>query len=257
MAYAMVVWPSAPLTDRLVKRALAALGPPPAVSSAAPAAYNKLIQWSTYDALDHETTHAHAETVLASSFVIRKALIRKHFLARCVHTYLAKHPASALRAGVPRTWDVELAFADELDEKWADELWELGVALDGDADAGWWILKPGMADRGMGIRLFDSKEALAAIFEEFEEDDDDDADENDEDADSSRDDTAVITSQLRHFVVQVRRTTHCCSPAILIQPQEYVPDPLLLDPRQVPIDSTTAPLARAALHGHKVSPPPV
>jgi tubulin--tyrosine ligase len=255
MAHALVAWPSAPLTERLVRRSLATLNPPLAVSSCAPATYDKLIQWSTYDALDHEATHAHADTVLASSFVIRKALIRKHFLARCVYTYLVKHPVSALRAGVPLTWDVELAFADELDEKWADELWELGAALDG-GDARWWILKPGMADRGMGIRLFDSKEALAAIFQEFEDDDDDDAEENEEDAGPSRGDTAVVTSQLRHFVIQVGVLWFKWKGRLIV-PQEYMPNPLLLDPREVPLDSTAVPPVPDALRGHKVSPPPV
>lgn len=101
----------------------------------------------------------------------------------------------------PRTWELELSFADELDEMWGDELWELGAELD---DPGkWWILKPGMADRGMGIRLFNSKAALQKIFEEFEE-----GDSEDEQEDGS---TSVVTSQLRHFVIQVTqffRGTH-------------------------------------------------
>lgn len=49
-----------------------------------------------------------------------------------------------------------------------------------------------MADRGIGIRLFNTKETLQQIFEEFENADDDD--------DRG---TAVVTSQLRHFVIQV------------------------------------------------------
>jgi hypothetical protein len=94
-----------------------------------------------------------------------------------------------------RTWELEISFADELDEMWADELWELGTELD---DPGkWWILKPGMADRGMGIRLFNTKMALHKIFEEFE------GNSEDEQEDSSG--TTVVTSQLRHFVIQVTK----------------------------------------------------
>ena len=52
----------------------------------------------------------------------------------------------------------------------------------------------GMADRGMGIRLFHSKDSLQQIFEEWEEEDDEE----------NPSDTAVVTSQLRHFVIQVR-----------------------------------------------------
>jgi tubulin--tyrosine ligase len=54
-----------------------------------------------------------------------------------------------------------------------------------------------MADRGMGIRLFHTKEDLQQIFESFEEDSDDD-----ERTDGSA--TNVVTSQLRHFVIQVQ-----------------------------------------------------
>ncbi len=57
----------------------------------------------------------------------------------------------------------------------------------------------GMADRGNGIRLFNSRLSLEQIFEEFEESDDEDA----EDSGEQEEGTAVITSQLRHFVIQV------------------------------------------------------
>lgn len=60
-----------------------------------------------------------------------------------------------------------------------------------------------MADRGMGIRLFTSKDELQHIFEEFEGDSDsEDETDGTVEIDSN---TAVITSQLRHFVVQVER----------------------------------------------------
>lgn len=60
-----------------------------------------------------------------------------------------------------------------------------------------------MADRGMGIRLFTSKDGLQHIFEEFEGDSDsEDETDGTVEIDSK---TAVITSQLRHFVVQVER----------------------------------------------------
>jgi len=109
---------------------------------------------------------------------------------------LTKYPDSSLKDSVPRTWDLEISFADELDEMWSDQLWDLGNEID--TSSQWWILKPGMADRGMGIRLFNSKDSLYQIFEEFEEDS--------EDEDHSTIDTSVVISQLRHFVVQVTRT---------------------------------------------------
>jgi hypothetical protein len=57
-----------------------------------------------------------------------------------------------------------------------------------------------MADRGMGIRIFNSKEQLQEIFEGFESDEESDGD---SEGQAQASDTAVVTSQLRHFVVQV------------------------------------------------------
>lgn len=113
---------------------------------------------------------------------------------------------------MPRTWDIDIAYADELEELWADDLWDLASELEGQAETPtkWWILKPGMADRGNGIRLFNSKEMLHSIFDEFEEQDSYEAsgassEEEGEDLNGSDpSDTAVMMSQVRHFVIQVR-----------------------------------------------------
>ncbi|KAF5377502.1 hypothetical protein D9615_005265 [Tricholomella constricta] len=218
----LVSWPSAPLTERLVRNALSPLHIPITVSTSTP--HSKLIQWSSYDHIDHELTHLHRQDVLASSYTFRKALIRKHFLSRCLHSYLTKHPTSLLKAASPKSFEVEISFADELDEMWTDDLWDLGEALE--SSQSWWILKPGMSDRGMGIRLFNSKVSLQAIFEEFELSDSED------DGDAQGDGgTAVVTSQLRHFVIQ-----------------EYISNPLLMDPSEVPIDGSPKP---SELHGRK------
>lgn len=192
-----VAWPGAPLTSSLVHTSIAGLGLSSSIrsviSSSPP---SNLVQWASYDCIDHALTASEPNHVLSSSYTIRKALIRKHFLARCIQSYLAKRPQSFLAKAVPLTWDIDIAYADELDEMWNDELWDLGSTLDtnsGDIKR-WFILKPGMADRGMGIRLFDSKDALQSIFQEFDCDPDDEADEAT---------TSVMTSQLRHFVLQV------------------------------------------------------
>lgn len=195
---ALVVWPSAPLTNRLVSRALSKLNIP-TITSLSSQRPKKLIQWSTYDLIDHELTIFEKNSVLSSSYIIRKALIRKHYLSRSIRSYVTKRPASVLHQTFPKTWEIELSFADELDEFWTDDLYDLGVDLDSGPEK-WYILKPGMADRGMGIRLFNSKDALRDIFEEFEGASDDEELEDNEDGSSS---TAVVTSQLRHFIVQV------------------------------------------------------
>ncbi|KAL7285240.1 hypothetical protein ACG7TL_000334 [Trametes sanguinea] len=235
---AFVSWPSAPLTDRLVREALDSLSPRPSVvtslSSDLVASPGRLLQWATYDALEHDLTFSHppGSKVLSSSYVIRKALIRKHYLSRCVHNYLIKHPESILAWGVPRTWELEISFADELDELWGDDLYDLSDEIDKQDPSKWWILKPGMADRGMGLRLFHTKDELQEIFEEFEQDDSENED-GEEGADAGRKDTAVVTSQLRHFVIQ-----------------EYLGNPLLLDPAEVPLNGSPVP-PLDGLRGHK------
>jgi tubulin---tyrosine ligase len=209
-----VSWPSAPLTELLVRNALLAL---PNINSASicsiqPQSFSKLIQWSSYDEIDHQLTHSahHDVRVRSSSYIIRKALIRKHFLSRCIHSYLTKNPDSVLRTAVPRTWEIEISFADELEALWADELYDLSDILDKliitspETDDRWWILKPGMADRGMGIRLFNSKDGLRRVLEKFDDDDDDPGHGGDEDdgGATAHDYTSVVISQLRHFVIQ-------------------------------------------------------
>ncbi|KAG8219934.1 hypothetical protein J3R82DRAFT_933 [Butyriboletus roseoflavus] len=223
-----VAWPSAPLTSSLVHASIVGLGLSSSIlsviSSPPP---SRLIQWASYDCIDHALTASQPDHVLSSSYTIRKALIRKHFLARCIQSYLVKRPQSYLAKAAPLTWDIDIAYADELDEMWSDELWDLGSTLDtnsGDIKR-WFILKPGMADRGMGIRLFDSKDALHNIFQEFDRDPDE------EGADETT--TSVMTSQLRHFVLQ-----------------EYIFTPLLVDPNEVPLSTSARPSCN--LRGHKV-----
>ena len=195
---AFVDWPSAPLTKSLVERALKFHPQIIKIGTTLPKDFDssppteRLIQWSAYDSIDHELTARGPRTVISSSYTFRKALIRKHFLSRTINSYVTKHPNSPLARAVPRTWEIELTFADELDEMWTDELFDLVEFLE---ESRWCILKPGMADRGMGIRLFDSKDGLLSVFEKFEE--------NEDAEDEDDDDTGVVVSQLRHFVVQV------------------------------------------------------
>ena len=134
---AFIDWPGAPLTASLVRNALDVLNPPHADSPIQP---GNLLQWSTYDSIDHEQVLTRPKQVLSSSYTFRKALTRKHFLSRVVHAYLTKHPNSPLKRAIPATYELEISFADELDEMWTDELWELAEKLDG-GDS-WWILKP-------------------------------------------------------------------------------------------------------------------
>ena len=79
MTVAFVSWPSAPLTHRLVISALRKIQREiEIVNSLGKNQYDSLIQWSTYDEIDHELTNARRESVLASSYTFRKAIIILH-----------------------------------------------------------------------------------------------------------------------------------------------------------------------------------
>lgn len=140
---------------------------------------------------------------ICSSYYIRKALIRKHYLAHSLHAFGVKRGTPLAIA--PRTWALDIQFADELDELLADDLFDVRDALTANESSDnptWFILKPGMADQGNGIRLFSSLTQLETIFHEMEENM---SDEEDNDG--------VYASQLRHFVLQ-----------------EYISAPLLIEP---------------------------
>ncbi|KAG7099372.1 hypothetical protein E1B28_001228 [Marasmius oreades] len=140
MFAAKVVWPSAPLTDSLVRHALLRVLPDIQISDANLSSDSRSVQWSSYDEIDHVLVNLQRDTVLSSSYTFRKCLIRKHFLSRSIFTYLTKNPDSLLRNAWPRTFEIEISFVDELDEIFADELWELADELQNSKT--WWILKP-------------------------------------------------------------------------------------------------------------------
>lgn len=119
---------------------------------------------------------------------------------------IAKHPDSILKQGIPKTYAFEIAHADELDELFYDELYDVAQSLDDESSDQWWILKPAMADRGQGIRLFNSKEALQSILDSFDDEDSDD--ESEESAEENRQEdepsTKVSLNSMRDWVIQVR-----------------------------------------------------
>lgn len=207
------------------------------------------LQIAQYESIAFELALRRPSSVLVNSYVIRKALIRKHYLADSVSRWLVKRPTSSLRAHVKPASELEVDYAEYLDEALL-EAYELrdGMAANADKKAEeriWWILKPSMADRGNGIRLFSTEEELAAIFEEWEEDEDEDEDEDDQEHDEGQENAGhgtrttedgsksqaevaktsnnVYASQLRHFVAQ-----------------EYIHPPLLL-PTSNNVSGSSAP----------------
>lgn len=180
-----------------------------------------LLQIRQYESIGFDRALRQPNNFLINSYVIRKALIRKHYLTATVRHRLTKNPDTILKTNVAEAYELELDYAEFLDEALV-ELYELQESLESnlslpEEERTWWILKPSMADRGQGIRLFSSEEELRAIFEEW--DDDEEEEENEEETsggeeladrlanvltlnDNNTDSYRVVTSQLRHFVVQ-------------------------------------------------------
>ncbi|RDW86407.1 putative acid phosphatase [Aspergillus mulundensis] len=177
-----------------------------------PSRSTPVFQYREYERLDFEHAMMHSTTSLTNAYIIRKALIRKHYLANTVANWVTKHPESVLAKHVKVSVDFELDYAEFLDDALL-EAYELRGSLENneskpDSEKEWWILKPGMSDRGQGIRLFNSEDQLREIFEEWEvdsEDEDEDKDESNDERDDETDKAAasgVVTSQLRHFIAQ-------------------------------------------------------
>ncbi|KAI4221357.1 MAG: hypothetical protein L6R36_006963 [Xanthoria steineri] len=182
-----------------------------------PSPASPFLQISSYESIPFQQLQSHPRTALANSYVIRKALIRKHYLAHTVRSYLVKNPDSELRDHVPVTVDFEVDYAEFLDEALV-EAYELNESFmrnegkDG-SNREWWILKPSMSDGGIGIQLFSTAQELRNIFTKWEADqpesevgDDHErvqsAIPNAESSDTQDLDSGIITSQLRYFVAQ-------------------------------------------------------
>ena len=253
------------------------------LASLIPAPDTKVLQITPYEAIDFEYAAAHPRSCLVNSYMIRKALIRKHYLSATVELWVAKHPDSVLARHVKRSEAFEVDYAEFLDDALV-EAFDLRASLernegvdphDGDsvqddhagdpgeagssnqhppetaaaagsesagagregrggllprrpAEREWWILKPGMSDRGQGIKLFSTMAELQDIFDTWEAEQPDSEADDDDDHDAGDDndaaqtmshgaDTAmpshnadnegggrdyITTSHLRHFVAQ-------------------------------------------------------
>ncbi|PHH74994.1 hypothetical protein CDD80_2717 [Ophiocordyceps camponoti-rufipedis] len=199
----------------------------------------RTLQISSYETIDFEYAASHPHTCLINSYMIRKALIRKHFLSTTVDHWAAKKPESALATHFKRCEAWELDYAEFLDDALVDAF-DLRASFARNGSRGradertteWWILKPGMSDGGQGIRLFSSMEELQAIFDEWEEGQPDSGDEDD----GHDEGDGVMASHLRHFIAQ-----------------PYIHPPLLLasDPRKFHIRTYVLCVGRLAIYVYK------
>lgn len=167
----------------------------PIVNDAASA--KKVFRYKDYDQIDFDARNSPSSN-LEYSYVYRKGLIRKNYLARTVAHYCAKHPKSILNQAFPESYLLEVDYAEFLDDA-LDEAYDLRHQIETSGKA--WIVKPAMGDRAQGIRIFKTLNGLKSIFEDFETPID------------LEDETTIM--HLRHFVVQ-----------------EYLNNPLLIDNRK-------------------------
>lgn len=213
-----------------------------------PSPSSRFLQWVQYESIDFDHLMEHSSSSLSNAYVIRKALIRKHYLSTTIANWITKYPDSVLKKHVKPSVEFEVDYAEFLDdalvEAWElKESWARNEELDGDEDEEeaakkkeWWILKPGMSERGQGIRLFSSEDELTAIFEEWDPESDDEEEEEDGDARSDAgapkandreekkdEGNGIITSQLRHFIAQ-----------------PYIHPPLLLSPPSLATPSSSS-----------------
>jgi tubulin--tyrosine ligase len=172
------------------------------------------LQIGAYESLPFPHILSNSTTTLANAYIIRKALIRKHYLSTTAFNWITKNPSSMLRTNIKPACDFELDYAEFLDEALV-EAWELRESFERNHgreshEREWWILKPGMSDRGQGIRLFSTEEELQSIFEEWEAErpDSDEESENEKPSENETKGTAegkgdyIVTSHLRHFIAQ-------------------------------------------------------
>ncbi|KAK3945569.1 tubulin-tyrosine ligase [Diplogelasinospora grovesii] len=163
----------------------------------------KVLQIAQYESIDFEHASLHPDSCLINSYIIRKALIRKHFLSATVENWVAKNPGSILATNVKRSEAFEVDYAEFLDDALV-EAFDLRASLErneqiinSEGVVEWWILKPSMSDRGQGIRLFSTLEQLQGVFDGWEIDSDDEGG-----GGAKEDEAVMMTSHLRHFVAQ-------------------------------------------------------
>ncbi|KAL5120712.1 hypothetical protein ACEQ8H_001461 [Pleosporales sp. CAS-2024a] len=187
-----------------------------------PSPSSRLLQWVQYESIDFDHLMDQSSTSTANAYVIRKALIRKHYLSTTIANWITKYPDSLLKKHVKPSVEFEVDYAEFLDDALV-EAWDLKESWarneeKEEKEREWWILKPGMSDRGQGIRLFSSEEELTEIFEEWDPPSSDEEEEAaDARSDTGEDKDGMMTSQLRHFIAQ-----------------PYIHPPLLLRPPKAP-----------------------
>lgn len=156
------------------------------------------LQWLEYELINWHHLAKQPDS-LANAYCIRKGLIRKSQLAYNVTKYLSKNPSSILTKAIPETWLFELDHVDYFEEAMND-VFEVERDLLDETTNHMFIIKPSMANKAAGIKVFNSLDDLRAMFEI-------------EDSDSEED--CEDLSQVREWVIQ-----------------RYIDQPLLVEERK-------------------------
>ncbi|KAI8646975.1 tubulin-tyrosine ligase family-domain-containing protein [Parasitella parasitica] len=162
---------------------------------------NVQLQWLEYELINWQRLAADKDT-LANAYCIRKGLIRKSQMAYNMTKYLSKNPTSILKKAIPETWLFELDHVDYFEEA-MNEAYEVERDLQ---DGHMFIIKPSMANKAAGIKVFNSLDELRAMFEVEDSDSD-----SEDDDDSDQEDL----TQVREWVIQ-----------------RYIDKPLLVEKRK-------------------------
>lgn len=96
-------------------------------------ANTQVVQISPYESIDFDFAAQHPTACLINSYMIRKALIRKHFLSATVDGWVAKHPQSVLGTHVKRSEPFEVDYAEFLEDALV-EAWDLRASLERNAE---------------------------------------------------------------------------------------------------------------------------
>lgn len=101
----------------------------PNLGSYLPTPAVKVLNITSYEAIDFSFAQEHRQTCLINSYAIRKALIRKHFLSTTVDIWVSKRPGSVLREHVKRSEAFEVDYAEFLDDALV-EAWDLRESME-------------------------------------------------------------------------------------------------------------------------------
>jgi hypothetical protein len=81
-----------------------------------PSPSSQLLQWVQYESIDFDNLMDQSSTSIANAYVIRKALIRKHYLSTTIANWITKYPESLLKKHVKPSVEFEVDYAEFLDD---------------------------------------------------------------------------------------------------------------------------------------------